>query len=134
MLSVEAKSRLRDQAAATREVRFTVIPRDEALGGCSCCGAPEVSPLRCLDKGDHINVDDATGDAARTPEWTALWRRHSPDRDQPRVVSARHGRRVFRAARRGRFSVEIAIEQVEQFRLCPVSRETRPRVTESSPR
>ena len=49
-----------------------------------------VPPLRVLEKGDQSNVDDAQQVAARTTaEWDTLWRRHSPDRDQPRVNFAR---------------------------------------------
>ena len=48
------------------------------------------APLRALDKGDQSNVDDARQVVARTaPEWTTLWRQHSPDLPRPTVDFAR---------------------------------------------
>ena len=88
-----------------------------------------VSPLRELDKGDQSNVDDAKQVIARTAaEWTALWRRHSPDRDQPRVDFGRDmvvGVFLGTQATAG-FSVEIVSALVEQGVLVVRFRETRP--------
>jgi hypothetical protein len=88
-----------------------------------------VSPLRVLEKGDQSNVDDARQVAVRTTaEWNTLWRRHSPDRDQPRVDFAREmvlG--VFLGSRTtAGFSVEIVSALVEQGILVVRFRETRP--------
>ena len=88
-----------------------------------------VPPLRVLEKGDQSNVDDAQQVAARTTaEWDTLWRRHSPDRDQPRVNFAREmvlG--VFLGSRpTAGFSVEILSTLDEQGALVVRFRETRP--------
>ena len=88
-----------------------------------------VSPLRVLEKGDQSNVDDARQVTARTiAEWNTLWRRHSPDRDQPRVDFGRDmvlG--VFLGSRTtAGFSVEIVSALVEQGTLVVRFRETRP--------
>ncbi len=89
-------------------------------------GAPA---LRALEKGDQSNVDDAKQVAARTTaEWDALWRRHSPDRDKPRVDFAREmvlG--VFLGSRPAAgFGVEILSALVEQGVLVVRFREIRP--------
>jgi len=88
-----------------------------------------VPPLRVLEKGDQSNVDDAQQVAARTTaEWDTLWRRHSPDRDQPRVNFAREmvlG--VFLGSRpTAGFGVEILSALDEQGALVVRFRETRP--------
>jgi hypothetical protein len=88
-----------------------------------------VPPLRVLEKGDQSNVDDAQQVAARTTaEWDTLWRRHSPDRDQPRVNLARDmvlG--VFLGSRpTAGFGVEILSTLDEQGVLVVRFRETRP--------
>ena len=88
-----------------------------------------VSPLRVLDKGDQSNVDDARQVTARTTaEWSTLWRRHSPDRVQPRVDFERDmvlG--VFLGSRAtAGFSVEVVSTLVEQGILVVRVRETRP--------
>jgi len=88
-----------------------------------------VSPLRVLEKGDQSNVDEPRQVAVRTAaEWKTLWRRHSPDRDQPRVDFARDmvlG--VFLGSRAtAGFSVEIVSALVEQGVLVVRFRETRP--------
>jgi hypothetical protein len=88
-----------------------------------------VPPLRVLEKGDQSNVDDAQQVAARTTaEWDTLWRRHSPDRDQPRVNFAREmvlG--VFLGSRpTPGFGVEILSTLDEQGVLVVRFRETRP--------
>jgi hypothetical protein len=88
-----------------------------------------VSPLRVLEKGDQSNVDDARQVAVRTTaEWNTLWRRHSPDRDQPRVDFGRDmvlG--VFLGSRTtAGFSVEIVSALVEQGILVVRFREARP--------
>ena len=88
-----------------------------------------VPPLRVLEKGDQSNVDDAQQVAARTTaEWDTLWRRHSPDRDQPRVNLAREmvlG--VFLGSRpTAGFGVEILNTLDEQGVLVVRFRETRP--------
>ena len=88
-----------------------------------------VSPLRLLEKGDQSNVDDARQVTARTTaEWNTLWRRHSPDRDQPRVDFGRDmvlG--IFLGSRTtAGFSVEIVSALVEQGILVVRFRETRP--------
>jgi hypothetical protein len=87
-----------------------------------------VPPLRVLEKGDQSNVDDAQQVAARTTaEWDTLWRRHSPDRDQPRVNLVREmvlG--VFLGSRpTAGFGVEILSALVEQGVLVVRFRETR---------
>lgn len=88
-----------------------------------------VSPLRVLEKGDQSNMDDARQVTARTTaEWNTLWRRHSPDRDQPRVDFGRDmvlG--VFLGSRTtAGFSVEIVSALVEEGILVVRLRETRP--------
>jgi hypothetical protein len=88
-----------------------------------------VPPLRVLEKGDQSNVDDAKQVAARTTaEWNTLWRRHSPDRDQPRVDFAREmvlG--VFLGSRpTAGHGVEILSALVDQGVLVVRFRETRP--------
>lgn len=45
---------------------------------------------RTIEKGDQSNIEDATQVLIQTDdEWTALWRRHSPDRPMPKVNFAR---------------------------------------------
>jgi hypothetical protein len=88
-----------------------------------------VPPLRVLEKGDQSNVDDAMQVTARTTaEWNTLWRRHSPDRDQPRVDFAREmvvG--VFLGSRpTAGFGVEILSALVEQGVLVVRFREAQP--------
>ena len=89
------------------------------------------SPLRLLDKGDQSNVDEARQVVVRTAaEWKTLWRRHSPDRDQPRVDFGRDmvvGAFLGSQATAG-FSVEIVSALVEQGVLVVRARETRPQV------
>jgi hypothetical protein len=87
------------------------------------------SPFRVLEKGDQSHVDDARRVAVRTAaEWDTLWRRHSPDRDQPRVDFERDmvlG--VFLGSRAtAGFSVEIVSTLIEQGILVVRFRETRP--------
>jgi hypothetical protein len=88
-----------------------------------------VSPLRVLDKGDQSNVDEGRQVIVRTPaEWNALWRQHSPDRDQPRVDFGREmvvG--VFLGSRAtAGFSVEVVGAEMQQEILVVRFRETRP--------
>lgn len=88
-----------------------------------------VSPLRVLDKGDQSHVDDARQVTARTTaEWNTLWRRHSPDRDPPRVdFGSDMVLGVFLGSRTtAGFSVEIVSALVEQGILVVRFRETRP--------
>jgi hypothetical protein len=41
---------------------------------------------RTIEKGDQSNIDDSTQVVIKTDaEWTALWRRHAPDRPMPKV-------------------------------------------------
>jgi hypothetical protein len=50
---------------------------------------PAAAP-RTIEKGDQSNVEDATQVIVQTDaEWTALWRRHAPDRPLPKVDFAR---------------------------------------------
>jgi len=89
------------------------------------------SPLRLLDKGDQSNVDEARQVVVRTAaEWKTLWRRHSPDRDQPRVDFEREmAVGVFLGSQStAGFGVEIVSALVEQGVLVVRARETRPQV------
>jgi hypothetical protein len=88
------------------------------------------SPLRVLDKGIQSRVDEGRQVIVRTPaEWTALWRQHSPDRDQPRVDFGRDmvvG--VFLGSRAtAGFSVEVVSAHSEEGTLIVRFRETRPK-------
>jgi len=87
------------------------------------------APLRALDKGDQSNVDDARQVVARTaPEWTTLWRQHSPDRPRPTVDFAREmvvG--VFLGSRPSAgFAVDIVSARDEHGALIVRYRETTP--------
>jgi len=89
------------------------------------------SPLRVLEKGDQSNVDEARQVVVRTAaEWKTLWRRHSPDRDQPRVDFEREmAVGVFLGSQStAGFGVEIVSALVEQGVLVVRARETRPQV------
>jgi hypothetical protein len=47
-------------------------------------------PPRTIEKGDQSNVESATQAVVQTDaEWTALWRRHAPDRPVPPVDFSR---------------------------------------------
>lgn len=87
------------------------------------------SPLRTLDRGDQTYVDEARRVLVRTgAEWTALWRQHSPDRDQPPVDFGREMVvAVFMGSRpTAGFNVEVVGAQVEDGVLVVRIRETRP--------
>ena len=87
------------------------------------------SPLRALDKGDQTFVDDLRRVTARTAtEWSALWRQHSPDREQPPVDFGREMVvAVFMGSRpTAGFNVEVVSAQVEGGVLVVGIRETRP--------
>jgi len=89
------------------------------------------SPLRLLDKGDQSNVDEARQVVVRTAaEWKTLWRRHSPDRDQPRVDFEREMAVgvFFGSQSTAGFGVEIVSALVEEGVLVVRARETRPQV------
>ena len=85
--------------------------------------------LRVLDRGDQSNVDDTRQVVARTaPEWTTLWRQHSPDRPPPTVDFAREmvvG--VFLGSRPSAgFAVDIVSARDEHGALIVRYRETTP--------
>ena len=87
------------------------------------------APLRVLDKGDQSNVDDARHVVARTaPEWTTLWRQHSPDRPRPSVDFARDMvAGVFLGSRPSAgFAVDIVSVRDEHGALVVRYRETVP--------
>jgi protease stability complex PrcB-like protein len=86
-------------------------------------------PLRGLDKGDQSNVGEARQVVVRTAaEWDALWRQHSPDRDQPRVDFSREmAVGVFLGSRTtAGFDVAIVGAEMEGGSLVVRFRETRP--------
>lgn len=120
VLTVEARSRLGDHPAATRQVQFTVTPAQRAQGAAA---------MRLLDKGLHSNADDGRQAVARTPaEWSALWRQHAPDRPEPPVDFAREmAVGVFLGSRpTGGFDVEIVGSAAKDGALVVQYRETRP--------
>ena len=87
------------------------------------------APLRLLDKGDQSNVDDRRQVVARTaPEWTTLWRQHSPDRPRPTVDFAREMvAGVFLGSRPSAgFAVDIVSARDEHGALVVRYRETIP--------
>ena len=86
-------------------------------------------PLRVLDKGDQSNVDAARQVVARTvPEWTTLWRQHSPDRPRPAVDFAREMvAGVFLGSRPSAgFAIDIVSAGAEHGALIVRYRETIP--------
>jgi hypothetical protein len=87
------------------------------------------APLRVLDKGDQTYVDEARQVVARTaPEWTTLWRQHSPDRPRPAVDFAREMvAGVFLGSRPSAgFAVDIVSARDEHGALVVRYRETIP--------
>jgi hypothetical protein len=89
---------------------------------------PATSP-RTIEKGDQSNVEDATQVVVQSDaEWTALWRRHAPDRPMPKVDFAREmviG--VFMGSRpNAGFSTEVISALVVKGVLVATYRETMP--------
>jgi hypothetical protein len=90
----------------------------------------QTSPYpRELDKGDQSNMDDGLQTVARTAaEWNALWRRHAPDRPQPKVDFGREMvAAVFMGSRPSAgFSINIVGTKDEAGGLVVEYRETQP--------
>jgi hypothetical protein len=120
VLTVEARSRLGDHPAVSRQVQFTVTPAGQAAQG---------PAMRGLDRGDQSQVEDARQVVARSEaEWSALWRQHAPDRAQPNVDFAREmAAAVFLGSRpTAGFSVEIVGAAERAGALVVSYRERRP--------
>lgn len=84
---------------------------------------------RELDRGDQSNMDDGLQTVARTAaEWNALWRRHAPDRPQPKVDFAREMvAAVFMGSRPSAgFAITIIGTKEDAGGLVVEYRETRP--------
>jgi protease stability complex PrcB-like protein len=85
--------------------------------------------LRTLDKGDQSNIDGTRQVVARTvPEWTTLWRQHSPDRPRPSVDFAREMvAGVFLGSRPSAgFAIDIVSARDDHGALIVRYRETTP--------
>lgn len=84
---------------------------------------------RDIDRGDQSNLDDERALVVRSnAEWASLWRRHNPDRAQPRVDFQKEMvLAVFLGSRPvPGYRVEIARVAVEGDALVVQYRETRP--------
>src|SRR5262245_15908184 len=114
VLTLEARSRLGDHPAVTRQIPFritsTTLPvAPEAPGATGSQGAQGAS-MRLLDRGTHSNIDAARQVVVRDAAgWGALWKQHAGDRPMPAVDFAREAvAAVFLGTRpTGGFGVEL---------------------------
>ena len=139
VLTLEARSRLGDHQAITRQIPFrittaTTTGAPDAPGASTDQGAPgarggQGSAMRLLDRGTHSNIDGARQVLVRTAaDWGALWKQHAGERPMPAVDFAKEAvAAVFLGTRpTGGFGVEFvgAGEKAGAFVL--QYRETKP--------
>ena len=136
VLTLEARSRLGDHQAVTRQIPFritsaTAAGASGAPGAAGAAGAPggQSSAMRLLDRGTHSNIDGARQLFVRNAtDWGALWKQHAGERPMPAVDFAKEAvAAVFLGTRpTGGFGVELvgAGEKAGTFVL--QYRETKP--------
>jgi VWFA-related protein len=128
VLTLEARSRLGDHPAASRQVPFRVTPaqRAEASQGGP---AGQGTAMRLLDRGANSNIDDAQQVVVRTAaDWSALWKKHAPERPLPAVDFGREMvTAVFLGSRpTGGFAAEIVGAGSKAGAFVVQYRETKP--------
>jgi hypothetical protein len=125
VLTIEARSRLGDHPAATRQVPFRITPaqRGETPQG------GQGATMRLLDRGANSNIDGAQQVVVRTAaDWDALWKQHAAGKPLPAVDFAREMvAAVFLGSRpTGGFGVEMVGAGAKAGAFVVQYRETKP--------
>ncbi len=140
VLTLEARSRLGDHPAASRQVPFRITaPQPAAQGSQGAAGAPGsqgaqgaqsgAGAMRVLDRGAQSGIEEARQVVVRTAaEWNALWTQHAPQRPAPAVDFGREVvAAVFLGSRpSGGFAVQIVGAAPQAGTLVVQYRETKP--------
>ena len=145
VLTLEARSRLGEHPAVTRQIPFRITSETlpvapEAPGapgaqgsqgsqGSQSAPGAQGAAMRLLDRGAHSNIDGARQVVVRDAAgWGALWKQHAGDRPMPAVDFAREAvAAVFLGTRpTGGFGVELVGAGQKAGAFVVQYRETKP--------
>jgi PrcB C-terminal len=139
VLTLEARSRLGDHPAASRQVPFRIMAAQGAQGAADAPGSPGAQAaqgtqggagaMRVVDRGAQSGIEEPRQVVVRTAaEWDALWKQHAPQRPAPAIDFSREiVAAVFLGSRPSAgFAVQIVGAAPQAGALVVQYRETKP--------